>query len=231
MSAGCPTCATLNTSTLFPFSAGPTFAEACRDRLASIWQREAGPDVPFPAAAEQLGWRNGNPPIARLAGLLCQPALQCRAERAWNPCCRVTLLAGFRWIDLRENLAGALEPPTVPGEAPFWDTTTTNNLYGFQIGADGKLFERGRLVRGVGRVVVNRPIGELDPNHPVEALRHGRETELFPAHQPDERMRRRRVRIVAHVNPFELVGIANTATWNLPVTLVGSVGTSIQAFW
>ena len=35
----------------------------------------------------------------------------------WNPCCRVTLLAGFRWIDLRENLAGALEPPTVPGEA------------------------------------------------------------------------------------------------------------------
>ena len=108
-----------HTSTLFPFLAGPTFAEACRDRLASIWQREAGPDVPFPAAAEQLGWRNGNPPIARLAGLLCQPALQCRAERGWNPCCRVTLLAGFRWIDLRENLAGALEPPTVPGGSAF----------------------------------------------------------------------------------------------------------------
>jgi replication factor C small subunit len=45
---------------VFPFSAGPTFAEACRERLASIWQREAGPDVPFPAGVEQLGWRNGN---------------------------------------------------------------------------------------------------------------------------------------------------------------------------
>ncbi len=45
---------------IFPFSAGPTFAEACRERLASIWQREAGPDVPFPAGVEQLGWRNRN---------------------------------------------------------------------------------------------------------------------------------------------------------------------------
>ena len=45
---------------VFPFSAGPTFAEACRERLASIWQREAGPGVPFPAGVEQLGWRHGN---------------------------------------------------------------------------------------------------------------------------------------------------------------------------
>ena len=27
----------------------------------------------------------------------------------------------------------------------FWNNTTTNNLYGFQIGADGKLLERGRF--------------------------------------------------------------------------------------
>ena len=66
-----------------------------------------------------------------------------------------------------------MEPPTVPGEALFWDTTTTNNLYGFQIGADGKLFERGRLVRGVGRVVVNRPIGELHPNRPSKLFGTG----------------------------------------------------------
>ena len=31
----------------------------------------------------------------------------------WNPCCRVTMLAGFRWVNLRENLQGALEPPTI----------------------------------------------------------------------------------------------------------------------
>ena len=63
----------------------------------------------------------------------------------WNPCCRVTMLAGFRWVNLHENLQGALEPPTISWEPPFWNTTTTNNLYGFQIGADGKLFERGRF--------------------------------------------------------------------------------------
>ena len=45
---------------VFPFSAGPTFAEACQERLAWIWQQEAGPDVPMPLGMEQMGWRNGN---------------------------------------------------------------------------------------------------------------------------------------------------------------------------
>jgi hypothetical protein len=61
----------------------------------------------------------------------------------WDPCRRVTMLAGFRWLDLRENLQGALVPST--WEPPIWNTTTTNNLYGFQIGADGKILERGRF--------------------------------------------------------------------------------------
>ena len=55
------------------------------------------------------------------------------------------MLAGFRWVNLHEHLQGALEPPTVSWEPPFWNATTTNNLYGFQIGADGKIFERGRF--------------------------------------------------------------------------------------
>ena len=62
----------------------------------------------------------------------------------WNPSCRVTVLAGFRWVNLRDNLRGALSPPTMP-EPPFWNGTTRNNLYGFQIGADGKIWERGRF--------------------------------------------------------------------------------------
>jgi hypothetical protein len=45
---------------VFPFSAGPTFAEACQERLAWIWQQEAGPGVPMPLGMEQMGWRNGN---------------------------------------------------------------------------------------------------------------------------------------------------------------------------
>ncbi len=62
----------------------------------------------------------------------------------WNPSSRITMLAGLRWVYLGENLQGALSPPTV-AEPPFWSTTTSNNLYGFQIGADGKILEHGRF--------------------------------------------------------------------------------------
>ena len=60
----------------------------------------------------------------------------------WNVCDRLTLLAGFRWVNLSEELLGELPPER---KAPFWDANVRNNLYGFQIGADGKLFERGRF--------------------------------------------------------------------------------------
>lgn len=86
---------------------------------------------------------------------------------------RITLLFGFRWLQLNENLQGSLSPPdsyqplwkrSNPGYSlsdveqienqgtpatgafpPFWNTSTTNNLYGLQIGAEGKVFERGRF--------------------------------------------------------------------------------------
>ena len=45
---------------VFPFSAGPTFTEACQERLVWIWEREVGVDVPFPAGVFDLGWRNGS---------------------------------------------------------------------------------------------------------------------------------------------------------------------------
>ena len=60
----------------------------------------------------------------------------------WDLCPRVTMLAGFRWVDLSEHLEGTLPPER---KMPFWDNTTRNNLYGFQIGTDGKLFERRRF--------------------------------------------------------------------------------------
>ena len=60
----------------------------------------------------------------------------------WNPCARITMLAGFRWALLGEDLQGTLPPER---SVPFWDTKTRNNFYGFQIGADGKLFEAGRF--------------------------------------------------------------------------------------
>jgi hypothetical protein len=61
----------------------------------------------------------------------------------WNLYNRLTLLVGFRWLHLSENLQGALVPSE--GFPPFWNTSTTNNLYGLQIGADGKIWQRGRF--------------------------------------------------------------------------------------
>jgi replication-associated recombination protein RarA len=66
---------------VFPFSAGPTFAEACQERLAWIWQQEAGPDVPMPLAMEQMGWRNGNYSMRRaMTALGAALELRCGEE-------------------------------------------------------------------------------------------------------------------------------------------------------
>ena len=89
---------------------------------------------------------------------------------------RVTVLAGFRWIQLNDTLQGTLSPadrnepkwknycdpsnctlqevaqaplgPVVGSYPPFWTTKTANNLYGVQIGVDGKIFELGRFSIG-----------------------------------------------------------------------------------
>jgi len=86
---------------------------------------------------------------------------------------RLTVLAGFRWLQLNDTLQGTLSPAdrTAPawknscnssnctlidvaqaqlgGPAgnypPFWTTNTANNLYGLQAGVDGKIFEQGRF--------------------------------------------------------------------------------------
>ena len=42
---------------VFPFSCGPTFAEACQERLAAIWAQLAGQDVPMPLGVDMMGWR------------------------------------------------------------------------------------------------------------------------------------------------------------------------------
>jgi replication factor C small subunit len=66
---------------VFPFSAGPTFAEACQERLAWIWQQEAGPGVPMPLAMEQMGWRNGNYSMRRaMTALGAALELRCGEE-------------------------------------------------------------------------------------------------------------------------------------------------------
>ena len=80
----------------------------------------------------------------------------------------VTMLAGFRWLQLNDNLQGTLTPSdfTAPewkttcplcnlsqvtpdgpiGNLPsFWNTGTTNDLYGIQIGVDANIAQFGRF--------------------------------------------------------------------------------------
>ena len=40
----------------FPFSAGPTFADACGDRLQWIWEQEVGDGTPMPMEVAAMGW-------------------------------------------------------------------------------------------------------------------------------------------------------------------------------
>ena len=64
----------------------------------------------------------------------------------WSPVCRVTMLAGFRYLSLQETLGegrlftGASAATTL---YPDWITNARNDLYGFQVGADGLIYDCG----------------------------------------------------------------------------------------
>lgn len=60
---------------------------------------------------------------------------------------RVTVLAGFRIVELHEQFIGALQGPVSLSQ---YFTNTDNHMYGFQLGADMDLWSKGRLsVNGV----------------------------------------------------------------------------------
>ena len=44
---------------IFPFSCGPSFADACRDRLGEIWEKEVGEGILMPPSVFQMGWKDG----------------------------------------------------------------------------------------------------------------------------------------------------------------------------
>jgi hypothetical protein len=74
---------------LLPFSAGLTFAQACRERLAWIWRQEAGADVPMPLGMDQMGWHNGNYSMQRAMTALGKAmAMRCDEGVASTACSR-----------------------------------------------------------------------------------------------------------------------------------------------
>jgi hypothetical protein len=173
----------LNSSDLrYHFSPGLKLGATCRiDSHYSLessfllnrgWHvtRSIGPDNP-------LNWL-----VMRAPGLFFQTQDFAYQSMAWHHTTKlytaelnmrykvsdwITVLAGFRWLQLNENLQGSTPPPDhiqpiwkfnpknnlfdvariekLPGLParvfpPFWNTHTKNNLYGPQIGIDGKLF-------------------------------------------------------------------------------------------
>jgi hypothetical protein len=56
-------------------------------------------------------------------------------RRRWNEC--TTFLAGFRWIELQDDLQTVAVAPTL---TDMYSIDTDNHLYGFQIGADMELY-------------------------------------------------------------------------------------------
>jgi hypothetical protein len=117
---------------------------------------------------------------------------------------RVTILAGLRWLRLKDRLQGTLSPADqmepawkqscIPFGAsscqiseigtgstpagsfpPFWTTTTTNNLYGAQIGIHAKLLEFSRLFLD-GQVKAG-----LFNNHATQSTVVSMRKELYPS--------------------------------------------------
>ena len=68
----------------------------------------------------------------------------------WDLCSRVTMLAGFRWVNLSEELQGYVLPLTASETGPFWDNTTRNNLFGLQLGEDWKILNAWSVFRSTG---------------------------------------------------------------------------------
>jgi len=131
-----------------------------------------GPDTPadwLVMRAPGAFWQTQDFPYQGMAWSAATNLYSAEANGRWDISRRLTLLAGVHWLQLNDNLMGTLTPAdrtaptwkqinpednlsqvtqgTMPAGnyPPFWTTSTRNNLYGVQIGVDGKLLELGRF--------------------------------------------------------------------------------------
>lgn len=136
--------------------------------------KAVGPDSPadwLVMKAPGAFWQTQDFPYQAMAWSAATNLYSAEANARLDLSSRVTMLAGLRWLQVNDNLQGTLTPadlaaPTwkqtnsdynlfqvaqiplngpVENYPPFWTTGTTNNLYGVQIGADGKMLELGRF--------------------------------------------------------------------------------------
>lgn len=66
----------------------------------------------------------------------------------------LAVMAGFRWIELGEDLTGSFVAASAT--APFWVTDVNNHMYGFQLGTEMKIWDRGGplTILGTGKAGV-----------------------------------------------------------------------------
>jgi hypothetical protein len=133
--------------------------------------KTVGPDSPadwLVMKAPGIFWQTQDFPYQAMAWSSATNLYSAEVNERLDLSRRVTMLAGFRWLQLNDKLEGTLTPadltepkwkklcPTcdlfhvfADGPAgnypPFWTTSATNNLYGIQIGVDGKILELGRF--------------------------------------------------------------------------------------
>ena len=122
--------------------------------------RVIGPDNPADwllMKAPYPFWQTQDHPYQAMAWSAATNLYSAEANGRLELSSRVTVLAGFRWLQLNDNLLGTLSPAGI--FPPFWNTSTVNNLYGAQIGVDGKILELGRYSLG-GQI----KIGIFDDN-------------------------------------------------------------------
>ncbi len=130
-----------------------------------------GPDNPadwLVMRAPGFFWQTQDFPYQAMAWSAATNLFSAEANGRLDVTSRVTVLAGVRWLQLNDNLQGTLTPPdqtaptwkqacsscdifhitpggTAGNYPPFWSSSTTNNLYGVQIGMNGKILELGRF--------------------------------------------------------------------------------------
>lgn len=133
--------------------------------------RAIGPDSPadwLVMRAPGLFWQTQDFPYQAMAWSATTNLYSAEANGRLDVSRGVTVLAGVRWLQLNDNLQGTLLPADVTAPTwkqgcpfcnifqitsggpagnypPFWNASTTNNLYGVQIGVNGKLLELGRF--------------------------------------------------------------------------------------
>ena len=62
---------------IYPFSCGPSFADACADRLNEIWERETGNNIPMPPEVALMGWKKDSYSMRRALSALAVPQWKC----------------------------------------------------------------------------------------------------------------------------------------------------------